>query len=481
MKKNFVFIMTSVFLTALYSNVAFAAKSEVPSVMQPNSIIIYDDEGNPSVVSGGYVESNKFFDENKIPDFNIDDYMRKVPVDATDEEREAIEKENQIIREALEDIKNGKEVIHNEIEIIPGMKVIYDENGNLYDIYYVDDFCPEGYTIHGNAEHMASNMLAQDELADELSAAPSQNALSVQSGGTVSKVDAVPAYMYKDSNYFMLRDIGKIVGYQVDWDRDTEKAILKKDNNAQNLNNLSTVKQSENVNKEKQTIVIDGKEYNGIECLNIDGYNYFKLRDLAEIMDFTCSWDNETNTVILILDSESVPETPDLPKNNIDLNPELNQKIIDEDVSYVSGSNDYSEIEKYIRENIDKNFNADDYIITENDRNMNGLYNELIIKLDVNGVSANFGYLVTCMNGKASLITFIGEKNADFDINKVVSHPLSDEEAKQKAIEADGYDYEVDEQIIYRFFDMKDLTYKCEVETVYIDNNGAYFATSHTF
>lgn len=481
--------MTSVFLTALYSNVAFAAKSEVPSVMQPNSIIIYDDEGNPSVVSGGYVESNKFFDENKIPDFNIDDYMRKVPVDATDEEREAIEKENQIIREALEDIKNGKEVIHNDIEIIPGMKVIYDENGNLYDIYYVDDFCPEGYTIHGNAEHMASNMLAQDELADELSAAPSQNALSVQAGGTVSKVDAVPAYMYKDSNYFMLRDIGKIVGYQVDWDRDTEKAILKKDNNAQNLNNLSTVKQSENINKEKQTIVIDGKEYNGIECLNIDGYNYFKLRDLAEIMDFTCGWDNGTNTIILTLDKENITENPYISETNISverfLNPDLNQKIIEKDVVYVSGSKDYSEIEKYIKENIDENFSINDYVITED--NINGLlsgYNSLIIRLNVNGVSANYGYIVTCLNDKAALITFMGEKNSDYDmanITNINEQQLSDEEAKQKAIEADGYDYKVDEQKIHRYFDMKDLKYKCEVETVYIDESGHYFATSHTF
>ena len=49
------------------------------------------------------------------------------------------------------------------------------------------------------------------------------------------------------------------------------------------------------------------------------------------------------------------------------------------------------------------------------------------------------------------------------------------------AIEADGYDYKVDEQRIQRYFDMKDLTYKCEVETVYIDNSGSYFATSNIF
>ncbi|OUN40802.1 hypothetical protein B5G26_13835 [Anaerotignum lactatifermentans] len=83
--------------------------------------------------------------------------MRKIPADATVEEREAIEEENQVIREALEDVKNGRQAVQSDIEIIPGMKVIYDENGKLYDVYYVDDFCPEGYTLHGNAGHMESD------------------------------------------------------------------------------------------------------------------------------------------------------------------------------------------------------------------------------------------------------------------------------------------------------------------------------------
>ena len=156
-KKHVVAFMTSVLFMALSSNVAFAAESKVPSLMQPNSIIIYDDDRNPSVVSGGYVTTTKSSAENRILNFNIDDYMRKIPTDATEEERESIEEENHVIRKALEDVKNGTQIIQNDIEIIPGMKVIYDENGELFNIYYVDDFCPEGYTLHGNAGHMESD------------------------------------------------------------------------------------------------------------------------------------------------------------------------------------------------------------------------------------------------------------------------------------------------------------------------------------
>lgn len=333
---------------------------------------------------------------------------------------------------------------------------------------------------------VGSLMLTQGVFAAGIAVTPSQNALSVQSGETVNKVDAVPAYMYQDSNYFMLRDIGKIIGYQVDWDGTEKKITMTKDEAAQNFDGLSAVRQAENVKKNQQTIVIDGNEYKDMGCLNIDGYNYFKLRDLAEAMDFICGWDNGTNTIMLTLGKESTPDVPKPTETNISvdrfLDPELNQKVIKEDVTYVSGSKDYREIEKYIKENIDKDFSVDDYTVTEDD--VNGLlsgYNSLVMKLDVNGVSANFGYLVTCLNGKAALITFIGEKNAEFDIAQVETQQLSDEEAKQKAIEADGYDYQVDEQRIWRFFDMKDLKNKCEVETVYIDNGGHYFATSHVF
>lgn len=328
-----------------------------------------------------------------------------------------------------------------------------------------------------------SLLLTQSVFAAELMAAPSKNTLSVQSESGIKKVEAVPAYLYQDNNYFMLRDVGKIVGYRVNWDENKKQISMVKDESAQNLKGMSQPKQAESVTKSKQTLIIDGKEYSDKECLNIDGYNYFRLRDMAEIMNFTCDWDNETNEILLTIGKETTAETPET-ELSVErfLDPDVNQKIIEEDVVYVSGSKNYEEVEKYMRENVDETFRANDYIITED--NLNGIlpgYNSLIMRLDVNGVSANYGYLFTCLNDKAALITFIGEKNEDFDINEVGKPKLSDEEAKQRAIEADGYDYKVDEQRIQRYFDMKDLTYKCEVETVYIDNSGSYFATSNIF
>ena len=71
-----------------------------------------------------------------------------------------------------------------------------------------------------------------------------------------------------------------------------------------------------------------------------------------------------------------------------------------------------------MQKNVDQDFKASDFIITEAEEGSNtpNLIT-LDMRLNVNGVmTKNFGYRVLCINKKAALITFIGEKNPDFDI-----------------------------------------------------------------
>ena len=104
MKRTFLCIAMSTVLTAGFAPAVFAAQTTLPGLMQPDTVILYDDAGEASILSGGYIAP--------------EEQMGGIPT-----------------------------------EIVPGMKVVYDANGELNNIYYVDDFCPEGYTIHGNAEH----------------------------------------------------------------------------------------------------------------------------------------------------------------------------------------------------------------------------------------------------------------------------------------------------------------------------------------
>ena len=183
-------------------------------------------------------------------------------------------------------------------------------------------------------------IFTQSALAAGLAVTPSKNTLSVQSGEGVQTVEAVPAYLYQDNNYFMLRDLGKILGYRVDWNEAKKQASLTKESAAQDLQHLSAAKQAKAVKQSKQTILVGATEYENMNCLNIDGYNYFKLRDLVEIMDFTCGWDSEKNRIQLST-GEQNDEGVSISVKDF-LVEGAKQKVIEEDVPYIPGTKDYA-------------------------------------------------------------------------------------------------------------------------------------------
>ncbi len=53
-------------------------------------------------------------------------------------------------------------------------------------------------------------------------------------------------------------------------------------------------------------VLVDG-QYESITAYNIDGYNYFKLRDLGNLVDFGVAWDGSTNSIFL--DAEVMENT----------------------------------------------------------------------------------------------------------------------------------------------------------------------------
>ena len=323
-------------------------------------------------------------------------------------------------------------------------------------------------------------LLSQSVCASEISVAPSTHTISLESIEARAKIKDVPAYIFQDNNYFMLRDLGKIVGCRVDWNEESRKTTVTIDRSLQDLTSLSSAKPAEHITENAQTIIANNHEYKGMKCLNIDGYNYFKLRDLVDIMGFSCHWDEGKKTVVI---------TPDADRYTVNVSPDSissrlgweNYHIIEEDVPYLPNSGDYSHIEKYMQENIDSDFKTENYIITEN-FNIAIPGSLLDLRLNVNGVpSIRFGYSIACINEKMTVMNSVGKMNPDFDLEKAGYPKLSDEEVKKMAVEADGFDYEVDEQRIMRYFDMDELVHKCQVETVYKDHSGAYFCINHMF
>jgi hypothetical protein len=114
---------------------------------------------------------------------------------------------------------------------------------------------------------------------------------------------AFQAYEINKYNYFKLRDLAMVLSgtdkqFEVIWDEDEQAIVIT-------TNTPYTVQGGELEIKDtgiqtgmanESTIYLDGQEVNMV-AYNINGNNYFKLRDLGEALDFAVIWDAETNSI----------------------------------------------------------------------------------------------------------------------------------------------------------------------------------------
>ena len=92
------------------------------------------------------------------------------------------------------------------------------------------------------------------------------------------------------------------------------------------------------IQKTTQALKVDGVSVTGCEVYNIDGYNYFKLRDVAWLLRstgsrFSVSWDANTRSVSVVTGADYVPDgseikARDLPKATIAAAGESRQTLL---------------------------------------------------------------------------------------------------------------------------------------------------------
>ena len=135
----------------------------------------------------------------------------------------------------------------------------------------------------------------------QLTAVISTAAVSVN-GNT----QTVPGYTVNNNNYYKIRDIAMLL-------RNTSKKFDISWDSSKNAVNILTGKKYTVVGGElenaetsdKLDIVTStgGFLKNGqaidISAYNINGNNYFKIRDIAEIIGFTVGWDDSTSTITI--------------------------------------------------------------------------------------------------------------------------------------------------------------------------------------
>lgn len=125
---------------------------------------------------------------------------------------------------------------------------------------------------------------------------------------------AFDAYNINGANYFKLRDLamalnGSAKQFEVSWDA-AANAISLTSNAAYTAVGGELAVGNGNVETFRPTdskIILDGAEIS-LEAFNINGNNYFKLRDIGSAFDFGVDWDGAANTVVIDTNKGYTPD-----------------------------------------------------------------------------------------------------------------------------------------------------------------------------
>lgn len=143
---------------------------------------------------------------------------------------------------------------------------------------------------------------------NSLPATPSASSLQID--GTSVKI---AAYNINGSNYFKLRDLalalnGSDKQFAVGWDG-SKNAITLSTKQPYSANGGELAKSPgiiKNASPTKAALYIDGKPAS-FTAYQIDGSNYFKLRDLGQAINFATGWEQAANTIVIDTHSNYIP------------------------------------------------------------------------------------------------------------------------------------------------------------------------------
>jgi len=168
---------------------------------------------------------------------------------------------------------------------------VLDSVGNI--IWYSDN--DEAADSLGSRKFYSITPLTDTTAGNELTASATSSAVLIN-GKSIS----FDAYNIDGSNYFKLRDLAVALNstnkqFSVNWDGATNIASLISGEpyiGEMSQKGASTVKPV----LSNATLLIDGKKVS-LTAYNIGDFNYLKLRDFGEALDFGVAWDGATNTI----------------------------------------------------------------------------------------------------------------------------------------------------------------------------------------
>ncbi len=162
-----------------------------------------------------------------------------------------------------------------------------DGGGSTALYYPADKISFAGRNINNGLAFIQSN------LTNQLYAKPSAAKVYVD-GGSVNFI----AYNINGNNYFKLRDLalalkGSGKQFDVGWDQASNSIILYSNQAYKTMGEEAPAQASQKAVPAQKTSskILAADRIVAFDAYNINGNNFFKLRDIAELLDFELTWD----------------------------------------------------------------------------------------------------------------------------------------------------------------------------------------------
>lgn len=247
---------------------------------------------------------NPYYSVYKIKDDNLKEYL-----DVDGKVRARNVKTDEYIIVSIEEAKKNPDLDFGGA--LPDAKITITEPG----IYVVRAGIRDPNI---NYDGEVAFIIIEDN-ADESSAYAKATSSKVKVDGKQISFDA---YNINGSNYFKLRDIAKVLSlsdskFDVEWNNDKKAISLVSGKSYTEVGgemlkgdgySRTAVTCTSKIYKDNKEISLTG--------YTINGNNYFKLRELGELLDFSVNWDQNNDTVII----ETTSSTNTLPDNLDNIN-----------------------------------------------------------------------------------------------------------------------------------------------------------------